>query len=61
MKITAENEFWIDENGKVKYNAKCAECRHKCKQSFRAVLFACPNYEKKKAADTLDYMAVGEE
>lgn len=30
------------------FNKKCKKCVHDCKQSFRADLIACKNFEKKK-------------
>ena len=34
--------FFLGENGRRKYNKICKGCVHPCKQSFRAVLIACP-------------------
>lgn len=36
--------FFLNEKEKAAYNKKCKECRNKCKQSFRAVIVRCPNY-----------------
>ena len=36
--------FFLGENGRRKYNKVCKGCAHPCKQSFRAVLIACPHY-----------------
>lgn len=36
--------FFLGENGRRKYNKICKGCVHPCKQSFRAVLIACPYY-----------------
>ena len=38
-------EFFIrPETGKRSYNTDCVRCIFDCKQSFRAVLEACPKY-----------------
>ena len=37
--------FFLGENGRRQYNKICRGCVHPCKQSFRAVLVACPHYE----------------
>lgn len=46
--------FFLGENGRRKYNKVCKGCAHPCKQSFRAVLIACPHYQSarpKKCGD----------
>ena len=37
--------FFLGENGRRRYNKICKGCVHPCKQSFRAVLIACPHYQ----------------
>ena len=49
-----EWSFFLGENGRRRYNKICKGCVHPCKQSFRAVLIACPHYQSarsKKCAD----------
>ncbi len=41
--------FFLAENGRRQYNAVCRGCVHDCKQSFRAVLIACPHYLSKRS------------
>ena len=36
--------FFLNKHEKASDNKKCKECRNKCKQSFRAVIVRCPNY-----------------
>ena len=46
--------FFLGENGRRRYNKICKGCVHPCKQSFRALLIACPHYQSarsKKCAD----------
>ena len=40
-----EWSFFLGENGRRRYNKICKGCVHPCKQSFRAVLIACPHYQ----------------
>ena len=52
--------FFLGENGRRQYNKICRGCVHPCKQSFRAVLVACPHYESirsKKCKDILEEYA----
>lgn len=37
--------FFLGENGRRQYNKICRGCVRPCKQSFRAILVACPYYE----------------
>ena len=41
--------FFLGENGRRKYNKVCKGCAHPCKQSFRAVLIACPHYQSARS------------
>lgn len=42
-----ENEFYKTPSGHTKYNEKCKNCKHSCKQSYRAILVSCSSYEPK--------------
>lgn len=44
-----EWSFFLDNDGRRKYNDLCRRCLHPCKQSFRAEIVACPFYESKRA------------
>lgn len=48
-KMKQEWAFFIGANGRRQYNELCRHCRHDCKQSFRAIVVECPNYESKRA------------
>ena len=41
--------FFLGKNGRQQYNEVCQGCVHDCKQSFRAVLIACPRYLSKRS------------
>ena len=41
--------FFLGENGRRQYNKLCKGCVHPCKQSFRAVVFSCPNYLSRRS------------
>lgn len=43
-----EWSFFLDSDGRRKYNDLCRRCLHPCKQSFRAEIVACPFYESKR-------------
>ena len=38
--------FFTDENGCVRYNKVCMSCRNECKQSFRAKVACCPEFDR---------------
>ena len=40
--------FFLDENGRITYNELCRKCDRECKQSFRAVIISCPEYNSKR-------------
>ena len=40
--------FFLDADGRRKYNDVCRRCEHDCKQSFRAVIVRCPRYTSKR-------------
>ena len=44
QKWKLEWSFFLDEDGRRKYNAQCRRCMRDCKQSFRAVIVRCPSY-----------------
>ena len=39
--------YFLDEQGRIRYNKVCRQCAKDCKQSFRATIVCCPFYEKK--------------
>ena len=43
-----EWDFYLDENGRISYNELCRNCDRECKQSFRAVIISCPEYNSKR-------------
>ena len=49
-----EWSFFLGENGRRQYNEVCQGCVHDCKQSFRAVLVACPHYHSKRSKNCTD-------
>ena len=40
--------FFLDEHGRIKYAERCRKCERDCKQSFRAVIVQCPEYNSKR-------------
>lgn len=49
-KAKTEWSFFLHPNTERRtYNEICRGCSHGCKQSFRALLLECPNYESKRA------------
>ena len=44
-----ELSFFLNERGRVTYNALCRKCQRTCRQSFRAVIVACPRYLSKRS------------
>ena len=34
--------FFLNERNRITYNTLCRKCVHNCKQSFRAIVIACP-------------------
>ena len=47
-KDKVEWDFYLDENGRISYNELCRNCDRECKQSFRAVIISCPEYNSKR-------------
>lgn len=41
--------FFLNERNRITYNTLCRKCVHNCKQSFRAIVIACPRYCSKRA------------
>lgn len=44
-----EWSFFLNDRGRITFNALCRKCVHDCKQSFRAVVIECPHYRSKRA------------
>ena len=44
-----EWSFFLGSDGRRKYTDLCRRCVHPCKQSFRAVIIACPHYFSKRS------------
>ena len=44
-----EWSFFLNDRGRITFNALCRKCVHDCKQSFRAVVVICPHYQSKRA------------
>lgn len=43
--------FFINpETGRRTYNSLCLKCKNKCKQSYKAAVVVCPNYQSKRGA-----------
>lgn len=45
-RINPEIEFFLNENGEIKYHAKCMKCKHHCKQSWRCKNVYCHKFAK---------------
>lgn len=39
-----EWKFFQNPKNIIEYNEQCKKCNNKCKQSFRAELISCPNF-----------------
>ena len=48
QKRKEELAFFLNDKGRIEYNAQCRRCEHECKQSFRAEVY-CGNYKSKRA------------
>lgn len=44
-----EWSFFLNDRGRITFNALFRKCVHDCKQSFRAVVIECPHYRSKRA------------
>ena len=40
--------FFLGENGRRQYNRLCMGCTHGCKQSFRATVIECPQFQSQR-------------
>lgn len=51
-KAKQEWAFFLNaDTGRRSYNDLCRKCQNNCKQSFRAVVIACPKYQSKRSAE----------
>ena len=41
--------FFLNDRGRIAYNALCRRCVHNCKQSFRTAVIVCPHYHSKRS------------
>lgn len=48
QKWKLEWAFFLDADGRRKYNDVCRRCVRPCKQSFRAMMVACPVFLSKR-------------
>lgn len=39
-----EWKFFLDRKNVIEYNEQCKKCNNKCKQSLRAEIISCPNF-----------------
>ena len=44
-----EWSFFLNERGRMEYNALCRRCIHDCKQSHKAEVIECRKYRSKRA------------
>lgn len=44
-----EWDFFLNRRNRITYNDLCRNCRHDCKQSFRAQIVACRKYRSKRS------------
>ena len=49
QKWKLEWAFFLDADGRRKYNEQCRRCVHDCKQSFRVTIVSCPIYKSKRS------------
>lgn len=49
QKWKLEWAFFLDADGRRKYNDVCRRCVHDCKQSFRVIIVSCPAYKSKRS------------
>ena len=43
--------FFLNDRGRITYNAVCRRCQHSCKQSFQAEIVNCPHYLSKRSQE----------
>ena len=48
QKWKLEWSFFLDIDGRRKYNDQCRRCVRECKQSFRTEIVRCPRYISKR-------------
>ncbi|MCI6781052.1 MAG: hypothetical protein MR569_03855 [Dialister sp.] len=48
QKWKLEWSFFLDADGRRKYNEVCRRCVRPCKQSFRVDMVACPSFLSKR-------------
>ena len=41
--------FFLDTDGRRKYNDVCRRCVYDCKQSYRVTIVSCPVYKSKRS------------
>ncbi len=44
-----EWSFFLNDRGRITYNALGRRCIHQCKQSFRVTVIECPRYCSKRS------------
>ena len=44
-----EWNYFLNERGRITYNELCRKCDRDCKQSLRAVIVQCPEYNSKRS------------
>lgn len=49
QKWKLEWAFFLDTDGRRKYNDVCRRCVRPCKQSFRVTIVSCPVYKSKRS------------
>ena len=52
--LKGKKAFFRDETGCIRYNKMCMKCSHDCKQSFRARIVSCPDYDSVEDIDEKD-------
>ncbi len=43
-----ELAYFLNDRNRITYNPQCRKCQKDCKQSFKAVLIFCPEYQSKR-------------
>ena len=44
-----EMSLFLNSRGRIENNLLCRACQNECKQSYRAVIIACPKYKSKRS------------
>lgn len=49
-KFKKENSFFLKGKNRQKlaFNEKCTRCIHDCKQSYKTIVIACPNFNSNR-------------